>query len=166
MANDTYTVTRSITVAAPPERVFEQVVNFRHWVRWSPWEDLDPALNRRYSGPDSGAGAGYQWSGNRRAGQGQMEITEAVEPTQVRIDLRFEKPWKAHNVTVFTISPTDSGSHVTWSMTGTRTFLTKVMGLVKSMDSMMGPDFEKGLVRLRDTVEDPHQTVEGPHQTG
>jgi hypothetical protein len=82
-----------------------------------------------------------------------MEITEADEPSLVRIDLVFEKPWKARNDTSFVIRPEGLGSHVTWSMTGQRTLITKAMGVFKSMDKFLGPDFEKGLARLKATAE-------------
>ena len=84
-----------------------------------------------------------------------MEITHATEPSTVQIDLAFEKPWKARNMTLFTIAPEGSGSRVTWSMTGKKTLVTKVMGIFKSMDKLLGPDFEKGLTRLKATVERP-----------
>jgi uncharacterized protein YndB with AHSA1/START domain len=153
MADDTYTVQRSATIEAPPVRVYEQIADFHNWRNWSPWEDVDPQLERTYSGNESGKGAVYGWSGNRKAGQGRMEITDATEPTRVQIDLVFEKPFKARNDTVFAVEPTGSGSRVTWSMTGKSTLMTKVMGIFKSMDSMLGPDFEKGLARLKATAE-------------
>jgi uncharacterized protein YndB with AHSA1/START domain len=153
MAGDTYRVERSTTIEAPPERVYDQIANFHHWRNWSPWEDVDPQLERTYSGAESGTGAVYAWSGNRKAGQGRMEITDAAPPSRVQIDLLFEKPWKARNDTLFTIHPAGSGCHVTWSMTGKKTLMTKVMGLVKSMDSLLGPDFEKGLARLKIAAE-------------
>ena len=153
MADDTYSVERSETIAAPPARVYDQVADFRNWAKWSPWEGLDPALKRTYSGAESGTGAAYAWSGNRKAGQGRMEITDVTEPSRVQIDLVFEKPFKARNDTVFTIAPEGSGSRVTWSMTGKKTLMTTVMGIFRSMDKMIGPDFEKGLARLRTTTE-------------
>ncbi len=152
---DTYTVRRSTTIAAPPERVYGLVADFHRWTAWSPWEDIDPDMRRDHSGPDSGVGATYAWSGNRKAGQGRMTITEATEPSTVRIDLLFEKPFKAHNETVFDIEPDGAGSAVTWTMTGRKTLMTKLMGIVKSMDAMVGPDFEKGLARLRTAAEQP-----------
>jgi hypothetical protein len=155
MADDTYTVERSTMIDAPPSRIYPEIADFHNWTHWSPWEDVDPALARSYSGADSGTGAVYAWSGNRKAGRGRMEITEATEPAKVRIDLVFEKPWKAQNETLFTIEPEDSASRVTWTMTGKRTFLTKVMGIFTSMDKLVGPDFEKGLARLRATTEAP-----------
>jgi hypothetical protein len=153
MADDTYTVERSTTIDAPPERIYPQVANFHHWRAWSPWEGVDPDLRRTYTGPDIGSGATYAWAGNRKAGEGRMEITEASEPTGVTIDLQFLKPFKARNETVFAIRPEGSGSRVTWTMTGRRTLVTKIMGIFKSMDAMIGPDFERGLASLKATVE-------------
>jgi uncharacterized protein YndB with AHSA1/START domain len=153
MANDTYDVERSVTIEAPPARIYDQIANFHNWANWSPWEDRDPELHRTFSGAESGTGAVYGWSGNRKAGQGRMEITDATAPERVEIDLVFEKPWKARNETRFTIAPQGSGSRVTWSMTGKKTLMTKVMGIFKTMDKFLGPDFEKGLAQLKTTTE-------------
>ena len=153
MADDTYTVERSTTIAATPERVYREVADFHRWPHWSPWEDVDPDLRRSYSGAESGVGAVYEWSGNRKAGRGRMEIVEAQEPTTVRIDLHFEKPWKARNDTAFSIAQEAFGSRVTWSMTGRKTLVTRVMGVFMSMDKLLGKDFEKGLARLKATAE-------------
>jgi hypothetical protein len=71
-----YTVERSITVNAPSPRVHGLVDDFHNWVLWSPWEDVDPDLRRTYKGPGSGVGARYEWSGNRKAGAGSMDITD------------------------------------------------------------------------------------------
>jgi hypothetical protein len=155
MADDTYNVERSIVVDAPADRIYDEIASFRNWTHWSPWEDVDPDLRRTYSGAESGTGAAYAWSGNRKAGQGRMEIVEATRPTAVRIDLLFEKPFKARNDTRFALSPEGSGTRVTWTMTGRKTLMTKVMGIFTSMDKMIGPDFEKGLARLKATSEQP-----------
>ena len=160
---DEYTVERSATIDAPPERIYERIVDFHKWTAWSPWEDVDPDLQRTYSGAESGIGAVYAWSGNRKAGQGRMEIVEATQPSRVRIDLTFEKPFKARNDTAFTIEPEGPGgpgaegmaSRVTWRMSGRKTLMTKVMGLFTSMDKMVGPDFEKGLRQLKAATEQP-----------
>jgi uncharacterized protein YndB with AHSA1/START domain len=149
----TYTVERSVTVDAPPPLVYEQVADFHAWTEWSPWEGLDPHMSRTYTGAESGTGAAYAWSGNKKAGSGRMRILEAVKPSTVRVDLLFEKPFKSHSETVFTVVPQGAGSRVTWTMTGASTPMIRVMSLLKSMDAMVGPDFEKGLARLKLTVE-------------
>lgn len=153
MADDTYTVERSAVIDAPAGHVFAQLEDFHRWPAWSPWEDLDPAMQRSYAGAEHGPGAVYAWSGNRKAGEGRMEITHLAEPHRLDIALRFEKPFKAHNEIRFELAPEGSGTLVTWTMTGRRTFATRVMGLVRSMDSMVGRDFEKGLARLKAVVE-------------
>ena len=153
MAENVYTVERAVMIKASPERIYEQIASFHNWTRWSPWEDVDPDLRCTYSGAESGTGAVYGWSGNRKAGQGRMEITDTTEPSRVQIDLIFEKPWRSRNETTFTIQPEGSGACVTWSMTGKKTFLTRVMGIFKSMDKLLGPDFERGLAALTATTE-------------
>ena len=150
---DTYTVERTTTIDAPADKVYAQIVDFHNWRNWSPWDDIDPDLQRSYSGPDSGVGAGYSWSGNRKAGEGTMEITHAVEPSSVQIALEFVKPFKSSSTTSFNLEPKGEGTEVTWTMTGPMTMMTRVMGIFKSMDKMVGPDFEKGLAQLQGATE-------------
>jgi hypothetical protein len=153
MATSTYRVERSTTIDAPPEAVYPHIEDFRRWTSWSPWEGLDPNMSRTYTGPDRGAGSAYSWTGNRKAGAGRMTITEASTPSRVAIDLQFDKPFKSRSDTVFTVEPHGSGSRVTWSMTGPMSLGTRIMSLVKSMDALVGPDFEKGLARLKLAAE-------------
>ena len=150
---DTWTVERSTTIDAPAERVYEQLADFHRWRGWSPWEDLDPALQRDYSGPESGTGAVYRWSGNRKAGAGRMEIVRAVAGERVDIDLEFLKPFKARNDTSFVLTPQGGTTGVLWTMTGKKSVAMRVMSMFGGMDKMIGPDFEKGLSRLRSVTE-------------
>ena len=149
---DTYTVARSAAIAATPDRIYDQLIDFRRWPAWSPWEELDPDMERHHEGPESGVGAVYRWSGNRKAGQGRMEILEATAPRQIRIRLDFDKPFKSSNTTTFTLRPQGPATDVTWTMVGPRTLMLKVMGIFMSMDKAIGGDFEKGLTRLRDAA--------------
>ena len=148
-----YVVEREQRIHASPAAVQERIVDFRRWQAWSPWEDVDPALRRSYSGAPSGVGAVYEWEGNRKAGKGRMEITSVEPDRSVAVDLQFLKPFKARNVTTFTTEQRGDDTLVRWSMTGPRTFMTRVMGIFSSMDKMIGPDFEKGLDRLKADVE-------------
>jgi len=42
------------------EQDLAEIVDFHRWTAWSPWEDLDPDLQRSYSGPDAGTGSVYE----------------------------------------------------------------------------------------------------------
>jgi hypothetical protein len=106
-------------------------------------------LSRTYSGPDAGVGAVYEWVGNRKAGAGRMEITDAVESSKVQIALQFLKPFKSKSTTTFELVERDGDTNVTWRMVGPKTFMTRFMGVFMSMDKMVGKDFEKGLSQLQ-----------------
>lgn len=151
---DTYTVERSTTIAASPTEVYSHLIDFRNWSAWSPWQELDPDMEKTYSGAESGVGSQYAWVGNRKVGRGSMEITEAKDNSEVQIALEFLKPFKASNTTVLKLTPEGDGTRVSWTMMGQNTILTRIMGIFKSMDSMVGPDFERGLTKLKTVAED------------
>jgi uncharacterized protein YndB with AHSA1/START domain len=148
-----FEVTREATVPAPPQKVFDLLADFHRWREWSPWEDIDPALERTFSGAPSGTGAVYEWRGNRKAGQGRMEITAAEPSTRLQIALQFLKPFKSSNTTTFELQETGGSTRVTWRMVGPKTFMTRLMGIFMSMDKMVGRDFEKGLANLSDAAQ-------------
>jgi uncharacterized protein YndB with AHSA1/START domain len=150
---DTFLVKRAQTIQAPPERIYPAIADFRNWASWSPFEKLDPAMTKTFSGALNGKGAKYKWVGNDKAGEGQMEIVEAVAPTLVRIQLDFQKPFQAHNIAEFTLDAKGTSTDVTWAMHGPRPFLFKVMTIFISMDKMVGKDFEQGLANLKALAE-------------
>ena len=150
---DSFRVERTIVVSAPAGMVFPLIEDFRAWGKWSPWENLDPELKRTYSGAAKGVGAIYAWEGNPKVGSGRMEILEAVASSRILIKLDFLKPFEAHNLAEFTLTGEGSGTRVLWAMTGLQAFPMKVMGLVMSMDSMVGKDFEKGLASMKAAAE-------------
>jgi uncharacterized protein YndB with AHSA1/START domain len=154
MADKTFRVSRETTVAAPPERVHALINDLHEWQKWSPWEGLDPAMDRAYAGPSSGVGATYAWKGHRQAGEGRMEITGS-DPEHVGVDLLFAAPMKAHNQVDFTLTPTGDGTRVEWAMSGPLNFVMRMMSRFWSMDKMVGRDFEKGLAQLKRVAETP-----------
>ena len=110
-------------------------------------------MTRTLSGAESGKGAVYAWQSAGKAGQGRMEIAQALPPSQIDIDLDFHKPFKAHNVAEFRLEPQGSSTKVTWAMRGKSPFAAKVMRTVVNMDKMVGKDFEAGLDNLRTLAE-------------
>ncbi|WP_298327189.1 SRPBCC family protein [Asticcacaulis sp.] len=145
---------RTATIAASPETLYAELEDLRRWQTWSPWEDIDPALRRTYSGPATGTGSVYEWaSDNAKAGEGRMTIAEARVPTKLVIQLDFIKPIRATNTAEFTLQAQDGGTVVTWAMYGPSPFVSRLFGLIFNMDKMIGADFEKGLSRLKALTE-------------
>ncbi len=150
---NTFRVQRSASLKASPEKVFPLINDFHQWGAWSPWEKLDPALKRTYSGTASGPGTIYEWEGNKKVGKGRMEIKETTPPSKITIQLDFFMPFEAHNTAEFVLEGQGDSTNVTWSMHGPQGFVFKVMHLIFKMDKMVGKDFEKGLANLKGIVE-------------
>ena len=153
MKPDTFTVKRVVSIKAPPEKIAALVTDFHQWASWSPWEHLDPAMKRTFSGAPAGKGAVYEWEGNKDVGKGRMEILDAATPAKTVIKLDFLKPFESHNTTEFTLVPQGDMTQVSWDMTGPMPFISKIMSVFASMDSMIGKDFEKGLANMKAAAE-------------
>ena len=152
---DTYKVERTATVDAPADVVYGLVADFHGWAAWSPWEALDPGMKKIYEG--SGKGATYHWVGNKDVGEGQMAIVDIKPNERIDIKLDFIKPFESSSQTLFSFQAAGDKTTVSWVMTGSANFLTKAMCLIKNMDEMVGPDFEKGLAKLKSASEAEQQ---------
>lgn len=98
-----HTVTRTVT-DAPAATILALLTDFHEWTRWSPWEDIDPDMQRS-----------------------DDVVEQAPERTTV-----------------------------TWTMHGELNLFMRLFGIftsMDSMDSMVGPDFEKGLRQLTAAAE-------------
>lgn len=154
---DEFQVERSQLINTTPEKIFPHINNYRNWTAWSPWEKVDPAMKRSYSGPESGVGARYAWVGNGDVGEGDMEIIES-SPAKIEINLHFIKPFEGKNKAIFSLNPEGEATRVTWAMTGDSPFMCKVMQVFINMDDCCGREFEKGLASLK-TVSERSETA-------
>ncbi len=148
-----FSVQRTTNIKAPPEKIFPLINDLHNWGSWSPWEKVDPAMRRTHSGAAMGQGAVYEWDGSAKVGKGRMEITEASAPSKVTIKLDFRKPIEGHNIAEFTLEPQGDATNVTWAMHGPAPFISKVIQVFASMDSMLGKEFETGLGNLKEIAE-------------
>jgi len=153
---DTFRIERSIHIAAPMVQVAEQIDDFHEWSNWSPWEHIDPTMQRKFSGAEAGVGAVYEWTGSGKVGAGRMEITEMRSGSErglISIKLDFFRPFKASNTAEFLMKPTNSGTDLSWAMFGPSPFMSRLMGVFMDMDKMVGKDFEAGLQALKKNAE-------------
>lgn len=156
---DTFRVSRSLAIAAPPERIFPLIDDIHRFNTWNPYNRKDPAMLGSYRGPVSGPGAAYDFR-SRKAGSGSIEITASQAPGQVRMRLLMTEPFAADNMITFTLAPQGAAgaapvTQATWTMEGASPFLAKFMGVIFNMDKMVGTDFEAGLANLKTLAEQP-----------
>ena len=153
MKPNSFILRRSMDMKASTDEVFAQLNDFKNWGAWSPWEKMDPDLKRNFSGSASGKGAYYSWIGNKKVGEGNMEIIRSVPSSNIELNLNFLKPFKASNITEFKITPKGNMTNVNWEMRGPLNLMMKIMHMFMDMDKMVGKDFEAGLANLKSIVE-------------
>jgi hypothetical protein len=155
MKPNSFRVERSIEINAKPEKIFPFINDYHKWTQWSPYENLDPNLKRTYSGAIEGKGSIYEYSGNSKAGEGRMEITEVSNLRKINMTIDFIRPMKTHNFLEFTFKGNDNSTNVTWAMYGSNGLIGKVFTMFVNMDNLVGKDFEKGLASLKNIAEKP-----------
>jgi effector-binding domain-containing protein len=145
------TVTRSVNIDRPASLVFATVNSFQLFPKWSPWQDLDPNMHQSTEGPRDGVGAKLVWSGNDKVGSGSQTITAFVPNQSVDSDLDFGKMGLAKSRIALT--PDGNGTKVTWDLITDMgpNPVAHYFGL--AMDHMIGPDFARGLGKLKTLVE-------------
>lgn len=146
------TVVRSTTIQAPPAAVYAHLADLKAWAAWSPWQGKDSAMKMTYSqDPATGVGAKATWQSESQ-GNGSMTITKVEPDKQMVLDLDFGGHGTA--TATFDLVPVgETATTLTWTMVSHmgNNPIAKMFG--QAMDSMIGPDFEQGLGRLKELSE-------------
>jgi hypothetical protein len=144
-------VSRSISINASPENVFDEINDLKKWQEWQYWNTLDPAMQLTYGDKTVGTGASYSWKGNSQVGEGTITITESVPNKSVASDLAFtgSDPAKA----LYTI---DSGDSTKLTMNvdlnfGANPFMRWIGVLM--MEGHMNKAFDYGLKNIKERAE-------------
>lgn len=149
----TFRVESSVDINAPAAKIFPILEDLKAQQRWSPWDQMDPAMSREYSGAARGPGAVYAWN-SRKMGSGRQEITGVKPNEKIDINIDFFRPFRASNKTEFVLKPAGNGTNVTWAMSGAAPLLHRVMHVVMHSDKMVEREFGKGLMQLKALAEE------------
>jgi effector-binding domain-containing protein len=144
-------VERSTIIQAPLATVFNTVNNLHSWEHWSYWDRIDPKMESRFEGPESGAGSIHFWSStNDSVGTGNLKIAESTPHSHIATELSFENwgttfgGWK--------FEETAEGTKATIYMDPDMGFTGRIMpGLF--MNDWLGKDFDKTLAGLKNYTE-------------
>lgn len=148
-----YSVSRSIGIEAPLEKVRDVVADYHQWPTWSPWLCCEPDTSLNYHGTPGEIGHGYDWDGNV-IGAGKLQIVEK-DDQRLKMDLTFLKPFKSQADVTFKFRAIgDAQTEVTWQLDSKLPFFMFFM--VKFMKNMIGMDYERGLRMLKEYVETGH----------
>lgn len=148
----TYKVERSIYIKANSMVIYDLASKFSKWHQWVYWtKDLDSTAVFELSGTDGQPGSTWKWDGEI-LGNGMMTATEFQPGKLLSYDLAFDQG-KYQSKGQIILADGDS-CKVTWIDAGDLGYnpINRYMGLF--MGLMMGPDFEKGLSKLKKIAEE------------
>ncbi len=147
-----YKVEKSLFIKAHPDVVYRLTSNFQQWHLWVPWtKEIDTTAVFVMTGPTAQVGTSWRWNG-KILGNGEMTLTNVVQDQLVAYDLEFNHGKYRSKGKIVMESKGDS-SKVSWIDEGDLGYnpISRFMGLF--MDRMMGPDFVKGLAKLKTVSE-------------
>ncbi len=146
-------VERSIEINAPADMIKSKITDLKFFHEsWSPWTEKDPGMKVTYTGENGKEGSTMAWESTvKEVGNGSMTYVHTHGDTVMQT-LHFDGHQSdAHIYHVVVASGT--GSKVTWIMADETPFVFRAMMLFMNMDKMIGPDFEKGLAKLKVAIE-------------
>jgi hypothetical protein len=155
LAPDGYTVERSIVVTADAAEIVPWVAEFPARQAWIPWTETDPAAVYSYTGQPGAVGSTMSWVG---AEIGAATLTlDAVANGRVDTTMAMKAPMESTSHDSFRFTPVDGGTRVTWTNEATDLPFGPARVFALVADNVLGPDYDRGLARLRDHVE--HHTA-------
>jgi effector-binding domain-containing protein len=81
-------VSKSISINASAEAVFEEFNDLKKWQEWQYWNTLDAESKITFGDTTSGTGATYSWDGPK-LGQGKVKILESIPNKSVSSEIVF-----------------------------------------------------------------------------
>jgi effector-binding domain-containing protein/uncharacterized protein YndB with AHSA1/START domain len=148
----TYKVERSVYIPAKPELIYDLTSNFNKWMLWVPWtKELDSTAVFTLEGAEGQVGSVWRWDG-KKMGNGQMTATKFVPSQSIEYDLEFDHGKYRSKGKILIEKDADS-CKVSWIDEGDLGYnpINRYFGLL--MDKMMGPDFQKGLEKLKSVCQ-------------
>jgi effector-binding domain-containing protein len=145
-------VERSIQINVSADVVRSKIVDLKFFHEsWSPWTEKDPDMTVTYSGETGKEGSSMSWvSDKKEVGKGTMTYKGMHGDTIVE-SLYFDGQGEAQVFHI--VSAEGTGSKVSWVMQNAVPFPFRAIMLFMNMDKMVGPDFEKGLAKLKSVLE-------------
>jgi uncharacterized protein YndB with AHSA1/START domain len=149
-----YSIARETVISKPVTEVFNYVKCLKNQDHFNKWVMTDPDMKRDFKGTDGTVGFVYAWNGNKKAGEGEQEITNVVEGKRMDSQVRFVRPFKGVSETYYeTDSQSPNQTKVSWGVSGKMNYPMNIMLLIMNMEKMMGKDMETSFGNLKEILE-------------
>lgn len=143
-------VERSIQVNAPANVVWEHLVKFENFNKWSTWRQADTAAVYTITGTDGTEGAYTSWKGEK-LGEGKLQHISLTPYKEIKQKIYFFKPFSSEANIFFTLEETDGKTKVNWGFDAEYQRPQNIMGMF--MKGALEKDFQQGLDNMKKAVE-------------
>jgi hypothetical protein len=150
-----YLVERSVTINQSNQQVFSYIKQIKNQDKYSVWNQIDPSMQKTYTGTDGAIGFMYAWdSNNKKAGKGEQQITAIKEGERIETEIHFIRPFEGRSLAYINTMPvTPAQTNVKWGVSGKMNYPMNAMLLFMNMEKMMGKDLADGLNNLKGILE-------------
>jgi effector-binding domain-containing protein len=146
-----YHVERSLLINGDKDIIYSMVCDFENWNYWTPWApETDPTLNEEFIG-NCEVGAIHRWV-DKKMGHVEMMITHLDPYKKINWELGLKN--QSEKMIIGMLFESEAGGYVlTWTADGNLGYnpFYRYYGLM--IDTKLGSDYEKGLMRLKEVCE-------------
>ena len=147
-----YQVEKSVIIAKPVADVKGRIIDLENYSRWNPWQQMDPAAQKRITGRAGAPGHKYEWNG-KKVGNGSLTL-RATDDHSANFDLEFIKPMKSKAKDNWQFEPIgENETRVTWNNNGDLPYPSaRLIG--PFLKKNLNKQFTTGLENLKKMCED------------
>jgi hypothetical protein len=149
----TFEIEKTVVIKASPARIHEFTGDLARWPEWTPWLDEDPSLVVTFGETTTGEGASQTWTGD--SSDGELAFTRSDPVQGLAYVMTFNQ--KTYSSTgSLEYRPVAGGTEVVWKMIGDNGNNIMARYFAGLMPSLIGPQLEENLARLKLTAERAH----------
>jgi uncharacterized protein YndB with AHSA1/START domain len=147
-----YNITREVIINAPRQKVFDYVKQLKNQDNFNKWVMVDPGMKREFKGTYGTVGFIYGWNGNKKAGEGEVEIISINEGKNIETEIRFVRPFPGiARVNMVTEPVSDNQTKVSWSNASAMKYPMNIM--LSMIEKMLAKDMDTSLSNLKNILE-------------
>ena len=147
-----YAIERFTFINRPKHEVFDYIKYLKNQDYYNKWVMTDPDMKKTFTGTDGEIGFIYAWDGNKKAGEGEQEITGITDGERITAEIRFVRPFKnAGHTYMDTEADSEHGTKVIWGMTGRSPYPLNLMTTM--LKGALGNDISVSLNNLKKILE-------------
>ncbi|MFT6815746.1 MAG: hypothetical protein ACJAZ3_001658 [Sphingobacteriales bacterium] len=145
---------KTITINAPVDSVWQNVNSLAAMDSWNPRSAKDLNIEQVYSGTTGEIGESLEWNSvTKQVGKGVQTIVKIEAPLLIETELKFLTPYESEVTSYVQLQATSAGTDATWGFKSTIPYPFNLMSLIMNAEEQLGPDFQKGLDKLKNISE-------------